>query len=319
MRTRRQWIVALGLMIGSLGVAAAEPPPLKLVVGYPAGDLADLLARMITEKMRVSLKQTVIIDNRSGAGGMIAAETVKTAAPDGTTLMLAPLAPMVTFPYTFDKLRYDPQKDFEPVTNLVDFDLALAVSADRGPKTMAEFLQRVRTDKTLANYGSPGAGTLPHFFGLMFADVARFDYVHIPYRGDSPAKQGLFSGEIGSMLGSIGSFTDLEKAGKVRILATSGATRNPLTPNAPTFKELGLDLVAKPWFALFAPAHTPRDVILKQAKAAQDAVNDPEVKAKLAALGLDVNATGPDALAEMMQRDHKLWSAVIRKSGFKAN
>lgn len=319
MPSRRQWIATLGLALALSGAYAQEAPPIRLVVGFPAGDLSDVAARLVADKMRVSLKRPVLVDNRGGAGGMIAAEAVKSAAPDGTTLMLAPLATMVTFPYTFDKLRYDPLKDFDPVSMVATFDLALAVSADKGPRTVEELVQRARTDKTMAAYGSPGAGTLPHFFGLLLSETAKFDYLHIAYRGDAPAKQGLLGGEIGSMVGPLGSFTELERAGKVRVLATSGAVRNPMTPGAPTFKELGIDAVATPWFAMFAPAKTPRDVIARQAKAVQEAVSDPEVRARLGALGLIPVGSGPDELADVMQREHARWSVVIRKSGFKAN
>ena len=319
MRTRRQWIAAVGLALGMSAASAQEPPAIRLVVGFPAGDLSDIAARLVADKMRLSLKRPVVVDNRSGAGGMIAAEAVKSAPADGTTLMLAPLATMVTFPYTFDKLRYDPLKDFESVALVATFDLALAVSADKGPKSVDELVQRARSDKTMGAYGSPGAGTLPHFFGLLLAEAAKFDYLHIAYRGDAPAKQGLLGGEIGSMVGPLGSFTELERSGKVRVLATSGAVRNPMTPAAPTFKELGINAVATPWFAMFAPAKTPRDVIVRQAKAVQEAVNDPEVKARLSALGLLADGSGPDELAETMQREHARWSVVIRKSGFKAN
>lgn len=319
MVNRRECLAAAVLSLAALGATAQDGTPLKIVVGYPAGDASDVVARLMAEKMRVSLKRPVIVDNRAGAGGMIAAEVVKMAPPDGNTLMLAPLAAMVTFPYTFDRLRYDPIKDFEPVALVATFDLALAVAADGGPRTLPELAQRARNDQTMATFGSPAAGSLPHFFGLLYADAVKVNLLHVPYRGDAPAKQALLSGEVGSMVGPLGSFVEFARAGKLRILATSGPARNPATPDVPTFKELGIDAVATPWFALYAPAKTPKDAVARLSKAALDAVNDPDVKTKLAPIGLDAANVGPDGLAETMKKDQARWSVVIRKSGFKAD
>lgn len=318
----RRWQKFLSLATFALAAttaAAQEGQPIRLIVGFPAGDSSDTVARLVAEKMRVSLKQQVVVDNRPGAGGMLAAEAVKAAAPDGNTLLLSPLATMVTFPYTFDKLRYDPQKDFEPVAELTTFDLAIAVNAATGPKTLTELGQRARTEKTMASFGSPAAGSLPHFFGLMFGESIKTEFVHVAYRGDAPAKQGLLTGEIGSMVGPIGSFTELQKAGRVRILATSGARRHALTPNVPTLRESGVDAEAAAWFGLFAPVRTSPEVVARIARAALDAVNDPAVKATLLEQGLVSSSQGPKEFKDTLQRDHQRWSVVIRKSGFKAN
>lgn len=316
------WKRYFGLAVLTLAVSSAqaqESGAIKLIVGFPAGDMSDTVARLVADKMRTTLKQTVVVENRAGAGGILAAEIVKAAPADGTTLLLTPLATMVTFPYTFDKLRYDPQKDFEPIAELATFDLALATNATAGPQSLAELAQRARTDKVMASFGSPAAGSLPHFFGLMYGESSKIDFLHIAYRGDAPAKQGLLSGEIGSMVAPIGSFIELQKAGKVRILATSGAKRNPLTPNVPTFIESGTAAQAAPWFGLFAPAKTPSNTIEKISKAALEAVNDPTVKATLLEQGVVASNRGSSEFRNAIQADHQRWSVVIKKSGFKAN
>lgn len=316
------WKKFLGLTTFALTVSAAQAqdgPIIKLIVGFPAGDMSDTVARLVAEKMRISLKQAVIVENRTGAGGILAADTVKAAPADGTTLLLTPLATMVTFPYTFDNLRYDPQKDFEPVAKLATFDLALATNATTGPNTLGELTQRAKTDMIMASYGSPAAGSLPHFLGVMYGESAKIDFLHVAYRGDAPAKQGLLSGEIGSMFAPIGSFIELHKAGRVRILATSGSERNPLTPSVPTFNELGVKVQAAPWFGLFAPAKTPSDTIARISRAALDAVNDPAVKAKLHEQGAVAANLGSGEFRSEIEADHKRWSVVIKKSGFKAN
>ena len=317
----RRWQIILSAAFFALAgaaVQAQEAQPIKLIVGFPAGDSSDIVARLVAEKMRVALKQAVIVENRAGAGGILAAEAVKAAAPDGTTLLFTPLATMVTFPYTFDKLRYDPQKDFEPIAEIATFDLAVAVNAT-GPRSLAELGQRARSDKAMAFFGSPAAGSLPHFFGLLYGESIKSEFVHVAYRGDAPAKQGLLSGEIGSMIAPIGSFIELQNAGRVRILATSGANRNPLTPNVPTFRESGVEAEATPWFGLFAPAKTPAETLTRLSRAALDAVNDPAVKATLLVQGLVASNRGPKEFKEAITRDHDRWSVVIRKSGFKAN
>jgi tripartite-type tricarboxylate transporter receptor subunit TctC len=318
----RTWKKLLGLAAFALAagaVQAQEGPAIRLVVGFPPGDTSDTVARLVAEKMRVSLKQAVLVENRPGAGGILAAEFVKAAPADGNTLLLSPLATMVTFPYTFDKLRYDPRKDFEPVAELASFDLALATNAASGPRSLGELAQRARTDKTLASFGTPAAGSLPHFFGLMYGDSAKIEFLHVAYRGDAPAKQALLSGEIGSMVAPIGSFIELHKAGKVRILATSGARRNPLTPTVPTFSESGIEAQATPWFGLFAPAQTPSEAIARISRAALDAVNDPSVKATLLEQGVVASNRGSSDFRAVIQADHQRWSVVIRQSGFKAN
>lgn len=299
----RHTLAALCLCLSATTPALAnESQPLRIVVGFPAGDVNDILARLMAEKMRASLDRPVLVENRAGAGGIIAAENVKAAAPDGNTVMLAPFATMVTFPHTFDKLRYDPARDFAPVALAATFDLAIAVRAD-GPKTLAELTDAARKDVNLRNFASPAAGSLPHFFGLLYGQNAKMEMTHISYRGDPPAKQALLAGEIGMMVAPVGAFLELAKGDRIRILATSGQQSNVLTPTVPTFKSLGLDLVASPWYAMYAPAGTPAPVVDALSKAALAAVNDPDVRKRLADIGLTPGEAGPQALAEIMRKD----------------
>lgn len=318
MNSRRAFL-SYCLSVGAASTAyAAGSQPLRIVVGFPGGDVSDSLARFMAEKMRGALDRPVIVDNRAGAGGIIAAENVKSSPPDGNTLMLAPLATMVTFPHTYDRLRYDPVRDYAPIALAASFDLAIAVRAD-GPKTLKALSEAASTNPDYRNFASPAAGSLPHFFGLLYGQKSRQELTHISYRGDPPAKQALLGGEIGMMVAPVGAFGELEKAGKIRILATSGARRNALTPTVPTFEEQGLDLVASAWYALYAPAGTPSDLVASLSKAAIAAVNDPDNRRRLADLGLTPGTAGPAALAETMRRDDARWGPVIKASGFKAN
>ena len=312
-----QWAAAA--LVGLCAVSANAQYALKIVVGYPPGDAADVTARLMAERMRETLGRPVVVENRAGGGGIIAAELVKSAPADGNTLMLAPLATMVAFPFTFERLRYDPVKDFEPVALVASFDLALAVNAATGPATLQELGQRAAKDGVFASFGSPAAGSLPHFFGLITGESMKVNLLHVAYRGDAPAKQALLGGEVGSMVAPVGAFVELEKAGKVRILATSGTRRHPLTPKVPTFIEAGVQAQASPWFALYAPAKTPKELVAKLSASALDAANDARVKARLADLGLQSGNVGPQGLADTMRRDAEKWGPVIRASGFKAN
>lgn len=316
--SRRHMIASAVLGLASW-TAMAQDNPMRMLVGFPPGDTSDQLARMLLEPIRQQIGQSVIVDNRAGAGGMIAAEATKNAAPDGKTLMLTPLAPMVTFPYTFAKLNYDPVKDFEPVALLATFDLAIAVNAATGPKNMAEFAERLRKEPVLTNFGSPAAGSLPHMFGLELGRVLKATTTHVSYRGDAPAKQDLMGGVIGFVVAPTAAFIELEKSGRVRILATSGKQRSPTLPHVPTLKESGVDLEGSAWFALFAPAKTPRDVLEKISKAATAAVNDPVIRKRLNDLELQPAGQGPQGLAETLIKDQQRWSVVIRDSGFKAS
>lgn len=315
----RRRLIASGLLAFACLGAWAQDNPVRLVVGFPPGDTSDVLARMLIEPIRQQIGQPVIVDNRAGAGGMIAAEATKNAVADGRMLMLTPLAPMVTFPYTFAKINYDPIKDYEPVTLLATFDLAIAVNAATGPRTMAEFAERIRKEPLLTNFGSPAAGSLPHMFGLELGRVLKTPTTHVAYRGDAPAKQDLMGGVIGFVVAPTAAFIELEKSGRVRILATSGKQRSPGLPHVPTLKESGVDLEGSAWFALFAPAKTPKDVVDKISKAAMSAMSDPAIRKRLNDLELQPAAQGPASLAETLVKDQQRWSAVIRDSGFKAS
>lgn len=319
MKRLNQLLLACAMSASALAAAAQEAPPLKYVVGFPAGDVGDVLARLTAEKMRPLLHRSVVVENRPGAGGILAAEAVKAAPPDGNVIMQAPLATMVTFPYTYDNLRYDPVKDYEPVALLAMFDLAIVVHATNGPKSIAELAQAARSNPQLANFASPAAGSLPHFFGLMFGKSVGAPLVHVAYRGDAPAKQALLSGEVGMLVAPVSAVLELEKSGRVRVLATSGGKRSALLPTVPTLKETGVDVEGSAWLALFAPAKTPRPIVDSLSRAALAAVNEPDLKKRLTDYGLEVMNVGPQGLADIMVRDQKRWAAVIKESGFKAN
>jgi tripartite-type tricarboxylate transporter receptor subunit TctC len=303
------------------GTAAAQPQqaPIRLVLGFPAGASSDALTRTVGEQMGKILNQTVIVDNKAGAAGRLANEFVKAAAPDGTTLLVTPVATMSIFPHSYaGQLRYDPFKDFAAVAHLANFQLGWAVNAQVPAKTLAEYIALVKADPTRQGfYASAAAGSLPHFFGVMFAKSAGITLTHVPYKGTAPALQALAAGEVNALSTVVADIRSIVDGGKARLLAVAGEQRDPSAPDVPTFKELGFDLVAQPWYALFAPAGTPAATIERLSKAAIAALNEPATRKRLLDMHLEPTGLGAERLARIMKDDHERWGPVIRASGFK--
>ena len=309
-------------LVGALaaaGSARAEEAPLKLVLGFPPGASSDTLTRLIADKMRVSLGRTVVVENKTGAVGIIANMAVKSAPPDGNTLLMTPLANMVAFPHSYSKLDYDPFKDYVPVAELAAFNLAFGVGSAVPSRTLAEYAALAKSGGTYANFASAAAGSLPHFFGLMFAKAAGLQLTHVPYKGTAAVMQGMMSGEIPASVLTVADWGTLQQSGKGRMLAVSSDKRLPQYPDVPTFKESGYDIEGSAWYALFAPAGTPPAAVDKLAKAAVDAVRQPDVRQKLEPLGLVVTGAGPAEMGRILRSDYDKWGPVIRASGFKAD
>jgi tripartite-type tricarboxylate transporter receptor subunit TctC len=305
--------------IAAAGTARAQDRPLRIVVGYPPGAGIDTIARLIADKMHASLGRTVIVENKPGAAGMIANTTVKAAAPDGNTLLMTPLANMVAFPHSYAKLDYDPFKDYVPVAHVAAFQLAFGVGASVPAKTLAEYVAFAKKGGANANFTAAALGSLPHFFGLLFAKTAGIELTYIPYKGTAQVVPALIAGEIPAAMLTINDLGALVQSGKGRILATSGAKRSPQYPDVPTFKESGYDIEGSAWYALFAPAGTPAAIVDPLAKAAIEAIRQPDVRQKLEPLGLEVTGLGPAELGAILRADYDKWGPVIRASGFKAD
>ena len=208
--------------------------------------------------MKDELKQPVLVENRPGAGGRIVAESMKNAPADGSVLMLTPVVVPVLAPMVFSKLPYDPAVDFAPVAHVANFQFALGVNGTHPAKSMKELVAWYKANPAKANFGSPAPGSLPHFFGLMIGKGAGIDLIHVPYNGGAPMMNGLMGDQVSSGIDTTVEMIELHRAGKIRILGTSGATRSPLLPDVPTLVESGLAGVeGTGWFAVYAPAKTP--------------------------------------------------------------
>ena len=313
--------VIAAILICIAGPSLAQDKTLRIVVGYPPGASSDLLTRLLAERMRPLLGgQTIIVENKAGGGGIVGNETVKAAPPDGSTLLLTPIATMAAFPHSHGaNLRYDPFKDFEPVAHLTNFQLSLLLNSDLPAKNVAEYIALVKKDPRLGDYASAAAGSLPHYFGVLFSKAAGIEMTHIPYNGTGPALQALAGGEVKAAMFVLADALTLVRSGKARVVAVSGSVRSGLAPEVPTFKELGYSIEGNGWFALFAPAKTPKDVIDRYARATIEVIRAPDMKQRLEQMGLEPTGLGPGELGAILKADYDKWGPVIRASGFKPN
>ena len=311
-------LALLALVAAAAAPALAQDGVVKIVLGYPAGATSDILSRVLAEHMRGTLGRAVIVENKPGAGGRIANDTVKGAAADGSTMLLTPVASMAIFPHSYaGQLRYDPFKDFVPVAHLANFQLGLGVASAVPAATLGDYVSAVKKDPKLGFYASAAPGSIPHFFGVMFGREAGIELIHVPYKGTAAAMQGIAAGEVSAISTVAADIATLVKGGKARLLAVSGEKRFALLPDVPTFREAGYDLVALPWYAFFAPAGTPQAALDALSRAAIAAVHDRALRARLEQMGLEPTGLGPAELARILKADYERWGPVIRASGFK--
>jgi tripartite-type tricarboxylate transporter receptor subunit TctC len=316
MRRPFRWLaLALGVALAAAAPAQTDKP-VRIIVGFPAGATLDSLARQVAEKLRLSLNQPVIVENRTGAGGRIAAEYVKGQPGDGMTLLMTPLANMVTMPHSHKSLRYDPFRDFTPVSHVASFQLAFAVGTAVPAQNLREYAALVTKDPKAGNYASAAAGSIPHFLGVMFARTAGIELTHVPYKGTAPALTDLVGGQIAAAVMTVPDIAQLQRAGKVRALAVAGAKRSDALPDVPTFKEQGFDLEGTGWYAVFAPAATPRETVDRLSRLIAQATQTPELRAFIQKGGMEPTGTTPAELAAIVKADYDRWGPVIKASGF---
>jgi tripartite-type tricarboxylate transporter receptor subunit TctC len=318
MMHRRQFSKALwGLSVASLGAQVqAQSQSVKLLVGFAAGGSVDLTARALADALKDSLGRTVIVENRPGAAGRLVLEAVKQAKPDGDTLMLVPHGPMTLFPWIHRNLRYDPNKDFTPLGRVCVVDYALTTGPATPAKTIGEYLQWARDPKNKASFGSPGAGTIPHFIGQGFTQRTQTDIVHVPYKGSALTMVDLMGGNVSLGVSPLADAIEHHRNGKVRILATTGSQRSSALKDVPTLKEVGIDLVVDGWYGVYAPAGLPEAQLQVLSKALELAVMKQEeffLKNAMRAAPLR-----PEALAQLQRTEMAQWEPWVKASGFKA-
>jgi tripartite-type tricarboxylate transporter receptor subunit TctC len=291
--------------------------PLKLIVGYPAGGSADVQARTLADKLSAELGTTVVVDNRTGAGGAIAADYVRTAPADGLTVLLANMHMMVMLPLTTKSVRYDPIKDFKPVGRIVSFYEGIAVPAELQARDVKQWLDIAAKDPKKANYGVPAPGSVAQFIGYRLGSDAKAGLVAAPYRGAAPLVQDLLGNQISAGIVPIADLVAHQQSGKLRVLAVNGAKRAALLPDVPTLKELGQPHFDNlEWTGLFVPAGTPRPIVDQLHAALGKALANKDVQERLLKLSSDPNPSTPEELSALIADDIKRWGPVVKASGF---
>jgi tripartite-type tricarboxylate transporter receptor subunit TctC len=314
---RRHFAALAGAALAAPAVLAQDRS-IRILVGFPPGGSADVIARLLSEKMRVSLGQNVIVDNKPGAAGRLVLGELKRAAPDGQTLVLSPSGAMVIAPWLYTNLPYDPVKDFTPVSRIVTFDFAVTVGPGAPQGDLKTVLAWMKANPGKANYGTSGAGTVPHFAGLLLGQAAGVPLTHVAYRGGAPAAQDLIGGQIPLMVDTASETIEHHKAGKVRILAVTGEQRSKSLPDVPTLKEQGINMAADAFFGLYGPAGMQPDVVNRIDRAVAEALKDPVIQEKIYGFGLVPNYAPAAELATTQVVHLKRWEAPIKASGYKA-
>ena len=315
----RALIVCFGILVFS-GLAAAQGDypnrPLRLIVTVPPGGAADFIARLIGGRLSETLGQPVLVENRGGAGGTIAADAVAKAAPDGYTLLQNSITTHGVGPHLYSKLPYDPVRDFAAVSGLAVLPLIMSVNADLSAKTVNEVIALSKT--TNLNFASSGNGGAPHMAAELFKSVTGAPITHVPYKGSGPAVADLVGGRVQIMFDAAPSLIAHVRGGKLRVLAAASAQRNRLLPEVPTFAELGLPKIeVSLWYGLLAPAGTPRTVVGRLNSEVAKILEAPEIRERLHAQGAEPMPGSPEAFASFMQQEMAKWAPVVKQAGVK--
>ena len=310
-------VAALVLAIFMSAVQAQTP--VRVLTGYPPGGAVDALARVFAETLADGLGRPVLVETRAGAAGQIAAVALKTAAPDGNTLMVAPDSVMTLHPYTVKKPAYDPLADFTPVAHIGSSMNGFAVNASIPASDLREFVHWAKASAKNLTYGSGSYGSNQHFMGLMLGQATGVVMVHVPYRGVGPVITDLVAGQIVAGMLPLGTLLAQAKAGKIRILAHSGSRRSSIAPDIPTFKELGYPMLeVQSWFGIFAPAGTRPEVVTRYNEIVVEATRTPAVRERMRRLDLEAREMTPAEIAAMLKIEYERWGPIVKASGFSA-
>jgi len=318
-RHLNRWLLGSGALALCIG-AAAQPAQTVVWSGFPPGGLGDQVTRPLLERLKGRYPATLILDSKAGAGGRIAADFVKRAAPDGATLLQVPSSPISIYPHTYGKkLSYDPLADFVPVTPLAAYTFSMTV----GPmvpaevKTVADFVRWAQANPQQANYGIPAAGSVPHFIGMMFERGAGVALKSIPYKGGAPLLQDLMGGQVPVAFSVISEVLPHIRSGRLRSLAVASPQRWAALPDVPTLAELGYkDISAVEFLGWYAPAKTAPEFVRRLNAAVQDALATPEMQEVFTRHGLLPLRESPDAFAMRVKDEITRWGPVVKSTGF---
>jgi tripartite-type tricarboxylate transporter receptor subunit TctC len=325
MRNRREFIVSTaGLAVAaaiigtnaSTALAQDWPQrPVTIIVPFAAGGNTDGIARITAQRLTETLGGQFVVENRPGAGGALAAETVAKSPPDGYTLLIAALPVMAIVP-AINKVRYDAQKNFTPITNIATNPFVLVVNKDVPVKTLKEFIAYVKARDGQLTYGSAGIGSLNHLSMALFLKKAGIEMTHVPYKGNAPALSDVVAGHVPAMFSNFSDALPQANAGHVRMLALSSKERSPLAKDLPTVAESGFpDFNILTWNGLMAPSDTPKPIVDKIAGVVAAAIKDPKFSARLSEFGVDPLGSSPEEYRTMLAKDVATWADVVNIAG----
>ena len=290
---------------------------LRIIVGYPPGGGSDRVARIIADKLGPLLGSSVIVENKVGAGGRVAAQYVKTAPANPPMLMLANPAVMVVSPMVVSDVGYDPDKDFTPVSEVNSYVFGIAVSSAVPVKELSHLFAWLKANPDRANFGVPATGSLPHFFALMLGETAKVPVEVVGYKGSSPLLTDLMGGQVPIAVDTFDTQIAQHEAGKIRVLAISADKRSPMAPNIPTLKELGVNLVGTGWNTLFAPQSMAPATVQRLSELVQEVMKDPDTQQKFVASKLEPVVSSAAQTDAMLKAYRQQWAPVVKRSGFK--
>jgi tripartite-type tricarboxylate transporter receptor subunit TctC len=320
---KKMLTAAAGFLMLAVATPAAWPAdyptrPVSLVLAFPPGGASDVLARILGRKLEQVLGQPVVIDNRPGAGGNIAADIVAHAAPDGYTLLLGNNSILATNAALYQKINFDPVKDFAPI-GLVGLQAnILVVNPAVAAKSLAELIALAKANPGKLNYASSGHGLAAHLAGELFKSEAKINLVHVPYKGAAPALQDVIAGHVQMMFATASSVVSHIQEGKVRALAVTTLKRTALFPDLATMDELGLKgFDATTWHGLVAPARTPKEIITTLNRGLTTTLADDGIKQSLAKLGVDIAGGSPEDFGAYIKAEIPKWTAIVKASGAK--
>ncbi len=312
-------LVALGALPGAIAQSTNWPEaPVKIIVPFTAGGASDILTRALAEKLQARLGQNFVVDNRTGAGGNIGMQAVKSAPADGYTVSSATIGTLSINQFLFSNLGYDPVKDFEYVSMIWQNCNVFVVSANHPAKTVQEFLEWARKQPKGVSFGSAGVGTTPHLAGELFRVRSGITAIHIPYRGAAQSMPALIAGDTDFAIDNIASYTPLIKAGKVKALAITASERWPTMPDVPTMAEAGVrDFIITSWGAFVVPKGTPPAIVNKLSSAIQAIASEPAMQQRFLETGARAVSSSPQETAAFAERERIKWKEVVQISGAK--
>ena len=311
--------LAIALLPGVAASQAFPSKPVKMVVPFAAGGATDVVARLLAQKLSEAWGQSVVVENRAGAGGNIGADVVAKSPGDGYTLLMASGSIVTANPYMYKSMPFDPARDLLPVTNVATGPQVIAVSASVPAKDLKELIAFAKANPKEVNFGSAGIGTQTHLAAENFAYSAGIDLTHVPYKGESAALTDLMGGQIQLVTPNFGAVIGLVKDGKIRALAVTSRERNPQLPEVPAASEVMPGFENAGWFGLLAPAGTPREVIERIQRDCAKILLSDEFRAKLTQQGMVPVANSPSEFAIAIREESARWAKVIRERGLTAN